>query len=102
MSDMSNNDVSRAPSDMRVSVRVPREVAHRIDQLASHCGHGRSRFVRTSIELADAQMVLTALRAVEARGALSADQQDERRAAHRRLAQIRKELSPTPLTTTQT
>jgi metal-responsive CopG/Arc/MetJ family transcriptional regulator len=97
MHDMSDAHSTRS-GDVRVTLRVPRELAARIDTLAAHCGHGRSEFIRTTIALADASMALAELRARERDGSLPPDAMQAQRAVRHRLAEIERELSPTPIT----
>jgi len=97
LSDMTHLALGAPPRDVRVTVRVPPELATRIDALASHCGQGRSQFIRTSVAFADAAMVLAELRAVEARGPLSPEASQAKQLARRRFAEIGKSLEPKPL-----
>jgi predicted DNA-binding protein len=97
MDDMS--DVATPSSaEVRVTVRVPTELAARIDALAAHCGRGRSAFIRTAIALADASMALAELRALERHGPLPPEARHAQRLARRSLAETAMELSPTPIT----
>ena len=80
--------------DARVSFRVPRQMSGRIDVLAAYSGHGRSEFIRTAVELADAMMSLASLQRA---GSLTSEQEHAKRAIRRRLAAIEEVLAPTTL-----
>ena len=94
MADLPSNQPS---CDARVTVRVPPDLAARIDALAAHCGQGRSAFIRTSIALAAAHMALEEVRALEGLGPLPLEARQTKRLARRRLAEIGKALTPKPL-----
>jgi len=97
MADMADPTSNQPSRDARVTVRVPPDLAARIDALAAHCGQGRSTFIRTSVALADAHMALEEARALEGLGPLSPEARSRKRLADRRLAEIGKALTPKPL-----
>lgn len=69
LSDMA--DLATPQHTSRITVRVPGELAVRVDALAGYCGQGRSGFIRTCIALTEATMALADLTALEGHGPLS-------------------------------
>jgi hypothetical protein len=92
MSCMSDMTPRYLEGDARLSVRVPHQLASRIDGLAAYCGLGRSAFIRTAILFAEAQMTLASLRRLESAGRMHPDQQAELSRAKRRYAGAEREL----------
>jgi metal-responsive CopG/Arc/MetJ family transcriptional regulator len=87
-------------TDVRVTIRVPGDLAARIDVLARRHGRGRSEFLRACNRLADCEMVLAELRARQPRGSRASEVARAERVARRELAESRRALSPAPVSVT--
>lgn len=59
--------------DVQLSVRVPRQAAARLSDLATHHGRTRSEEIRAALEIHDARATLAYLKTGHAADALGAD-----------------------------
>ena len=68
-------------NDTRLHLRIPEGQLDRVDLMAAYTGRNRSDYMRAALDIADAELVLDAIRQLEERGPLTSDQKEKKQIA---------------------
>ncbi len=97
MEAMSDTTTPTAHRDVRVTFRLDRDGASRLDELAAYSGVGRSQFMRLAIGVAESLMTLDEVHPLEAQGHAAGEAARLRDVARARLTHAMGRLRPEPL-----